>query len=138
MISRLATDDVVTKQANVVALALGCLALLAGTAAGWSEAVNSVLVSPPPVVRFLLGAASAVLGIALVLRSAERLSGSTDPPDLVRAVRVVFLAVAAFAAAAGWFVGSPVPIVAALVIAGVDVLETTFLLLVSAARPGAR
>jgi hypothetical protein len=128
----------VTRQANVVALALGCLALLAATAAGWSDAVNAILVSPPPVVRFLLGTTAALVGIVLVLRSADRLSTSTDPPDLVRAVRIVFLAVAAFAAAGGWLVGSPVPIVAALVIAGVDVVETTFLLLVSASRPRSR
>jgi hypothetical protein len=42
----------------------------------------------------------------------------------------VFLAVAAFAAAAGWALGHPLPLVVALVIAGVDVLETSFLLLV--------
>ena len=119
-------------------LALGCLALLAGTAAGWSDALKAVLVSPPPLARFLLGTAAALVGMVLVLRSAERLRASSEPPDLVRAVRIVFLAVAAFAAAGGWFIGSPVPIVAALVIAGVDVLETTFLLLVSAVRPGSR
>ena len=49
-------------------------------------------------------------------------------------MRYVFLAVAAFAAAAGWLIGHPLPFVVALVIAGVDVLETTFLLLVVAVR----
>jgi hypothetical protein len=42
--------------------------------------------------------------------------------------------VAAFAAAASWAFGSALPIVAALVIAGVDVLETSLLLLVTAVR----
>ena len=36
--------------------------------------------------------------------------------------------------AAGWLMGHPLPFVAALVIAGVDILETTFLLLVVALR----
>jgi hypothetical protein len=58
----------------------------------------------------------------------------TDIAGLVRGVRLVFLAVAAFAAAGGWLVGHPLPFIIALVIAGVDVLETTFLLLVVAAR----
>ena len=41
---------------------------------------------------------------------------------------------AAFAAAAGWILGSPLPLVLALVIAGVDVVETSFLLLVVGMR----
>jgi len=49
-------------------------------------------------------------------------------------VRLAFLAVAAFAAAIGWAIGSALPIVAALIIAGVDVVETSFLLLVTATR----
>ena len=49
-------------------------------------------------------------------------------------MRLVFLAVAAFAAAIGWLVGHPLPFIVALVIAGVDILETSFLLLVVALR----
>jgi len=49
---------------------------------------------------------------------------------MIRGVRLVFLAVAALAAGAGWILGHPLPLVVALVIAGVDVLETSFLLLV--------
>jgi hypothetical protein len=45
-------------------------------------------------------------------------------------VRLVFLAVAGFAAAAGWALGHPLPLLVALVIAGIDVIETSFLLLV--------
>ena len=119
---------------NALALLLGVLALAAATAAGWSETVNAFLVSPPPLVRVLLGTGAALLGAVLVQRSADRLGASQEPAELVRGVRIVFLAVAAFAASAGWFVGSPLPIIAALVIAGVDVVETTFLLLVTAVR----
>jgi hypothetical protein len=53
---------------------------------------------------------------------------------MIRGVRLVFLAVAAFAAGASWLVGHPLRIVVALVIAGVDVLETSFLLLVVTIR----
>jgi hypothetical protein len=119
---------------NVVAFAFGALALVAGTAAGWSGDVAALLLSPPPGIRIGLAAIAVVLGVVLTLRSAERLGQSNETADMVRAVRIVFLAVAAFAAAGGWLVGSPVPIVAALVIAGVDVLETTFLLVVTGAR----
>jgi hypothetical protein len=45
-------------------------------------------------------------------------------------VRLVFLALAALAAAAGWLLGETLPLVVALVIAGIDVIETSFLLLV--------
>ena len=48
----------------------------------------------------------------------------------MRGVRLVFLAVAAFAAAAGWALASPLPLIVAVVIAGIDVIETSFLLLV--------
>jgi hypothetical protein len=123
-----------SRQSNVVALILGAAALIAGTAAGWSEALTALLLSPAPVIRFALALTAVVLGFVLLGRSAEQLRRSSEPPDLLRAVRIVFLAVAAFAAAGGWLVGSPVPIVAALVIAGVDVLETTFLLVVARSR----
>ena len=57
-----------------------------------------------------------------------------DLAGLVRGIRLVFLAVASFAAAIGWLVGHPLPFIVALVIAGVDILETSFLLLVVALR----
>jgi hypothetical protein len=116
-------------------LAAGAGAVALASVAGGSD-LFSVLLQPPAPVRALLASAAALLGVVLVLRSAHGLRASREPADLVRAVRIVFLAVAAFAAAAGWFIGSPVPIVAALVIAGVDVVETTFLLLVTAVRRG--
>ena len=64
---------------------------------------------------------------------ADAMSGR-DLALLVRGVRYVFLAVAALSAAAGWLIGHPLPFVVALVIAGVDILETTFLLFVIAVR----
>ena len=59
---------------------------------------------------------------------------SDDVPGLIRAVRLAFLAVAAFAAAAGWAIGHPLPLIVAAVIAGIDVIETSFLLLVVGRR----
>lgn len=114
--------------------AAGLLALVAGSLAGWNEALTGLLVAPPFPIRLLLGSAAALLGGWLVLAAAERLAASNEPADLVRAVRLVFLAVGAFAAAVGWALGSPLPIVAGLIIAGVDVLETSLLLLVTAMR----
>jgi hypothetical protein len=60
----------------------------------------------------------------------------TDPRALIRGVQLLFLAVAAFAAASGWLLGSAMPVVVGLVIAAVDVIETTALLLIT--RPGER
>jgi len=57
-----------------------------------------------------------------------------DLGTLVRGVRLVFLAAASFTAAAGWILGEAVPLVIALVIAGIDVVETSFLLLVASRR----
>jgi hypothetical protein len=71
-----------------------------------------------------------LLGEAVTRVRAE----GADIGTLVRGVRLVFLAVGAFAAAAGWVVGHPLPIVLALLIAGVDVVETSFLLLLIGTR----
>jgi hypothetical protein len=112
----------------------GVGAFVVAMLAGRSDLVGSVL-QPPFAGRVMLGLASAVIGVVLLLRSAERIGDTRDPRQLIRGVRTAFLAVGAFAAAAGWLLGSPVPIVAALVICAIDVLETTFLLAVTAARP---
>ena len=116
-----------------VPLVMGVGALALALAAGWTDLFDAVL-HPPGPVRALLAAAAGLLGVVLVLRSAERIGTSHQPRELVRSVRLVFLAVASFAAAVGWFIGSPVPVIVALVIAAVDVIETSLLLLVTAAR----
>jgi hypothetical protein len=53
---------------------------------------------------------------------------------MVRGVRLVFLALAAAAAGIGWALGDALPLVVAMVIAGIDVVETSFLLLVVGSR----
>ncbi len=119
---------------RLLPLALGLLAIAVGTLAGWDRALNELLVSPPPFIRVVLGTAAGLLGLVLVARASDQLGDGRGPAGLVRSIRIIFLAVAAFAAAAGWFLASPLPIIAALIIAGIDVLETSFLLLVTAVR----
>ena len=121
-------------RSNLATIAVGIGALVLGTIAGWSGDVAGIVVGPPPLVRVLLAAAAGAIGVAWLLQAVDRLSSSREPAVLIRGVRLVFLAVAGFAAAAGWLLGHPLPIVVALVIAGVDVVETTFLLIVVAAR----
>ncbi|MDQ3449274.1 MAG: hypothetical protein M3432_08880 [Chloroflexota bacterium] len=117
----------------VLALVFGALAIALAMVAGRTDLL-SVVLQPPTPVGWLLGAAAAIVGVVLLLRSADQVGTSSEPAELIRAIRIAFLAVAAFGASAGWFIGSPVPIVAGLVIAGVDMLETTFLLVVATRR----
>ena len=124
-----------------VAVAAGFVALVIATAFGWNGGLLDAVVTPPAIVRaFLVGLAVAI-GVALLTRSVARMgesarsaSGQADVPGLIRAVRLAFLAVAAFAAAAGWALGHPLPLIVAAVIAGIDVIETSFLLLVVGRR----
>jgi len=115
-----------------VAMLLGALAVVAatvaGSAAGWLDAI----VAPPPLLRAALVGASAVLGGWLLLEAVRRMAtaGTSDVRGLIRAVRLVFLAVAAFVAGVGWMLANPLPLLVAAVIAGIDVIETSFLLLV--------
>lgn len=120
----------------LVALGLGGLAVVVATAAGQEARWVDVLVTPPAPVRAVLVGLAAGIGTVLLTRSLARLAdaGTDDVPGLIRAVRLAFLAVAAFAAAVGWGVAHPLPLVLAAVIAGIDVLETSFLLLVVASR----
>ena len=120
----------------VVALGLGALAVVAATVVGWNEGVLDVIVAPPPLIRAGLVGGGVALGVVLLTRSVGRLveAGERDVPGLIRAVRLAFLAVAAFAAAAGWAIGHPLPLVIAAVIAGIDVIETSFLLLIVGRR----
>ena len=115
-----------------IAVGLGILAVVAATVVGWNGAWLDAVVTPPPIVRAALVGGAVALGVLLLARSVGRMSeaGTQDVPGLIRAVRLAFLAVAAFAAAAGWVVAHPLPLIVAAVIAGIDVIETSFLLLV--------
>jgi hypothetical protein len=129
---------------RVLWLLCGVGALVGGTLLGWNGGLLEGIARPPAIVRAAL-VAIAVLGMFRLLAEAIRridagrrvepgTAGTRDLAVLVRGVRLVFLAVAAASAAAGWLLGHPLPFVAALVIAGVDILETTFLLVVVAVR----
>jgi hypothetical protein len=125
-------------------LLAGALALVGGTLLGWSTELLDAIAHPPPLVRSALVGASFVVALWCLVQAVRRLEAGRDSPagpmsgrdvaTLVRGVRYVFLAVAALSAAAGWLIGQPLPFVVALVIAGVDVLETTFLLIVVTLR----
>lgn len=125
-----------SRSAAVVALALGALAVAGATVVGWNEGLLDALVTPPALLRAALVGGAVTVGLVLLARSVGRLAeaGEHDVPGLIRAVRLAFLAVAALAAAAGWAIGHPLPLIVAAVIAGVDVLETSFLLLVVGRR----
>jgi len=115
----------------LVAIGVGGLAVVAATLAGSDGTALQAIVHPPALVRAALVGGSAALAVVLLSRGLARLAaGTTDVPGLIRGVRLVFLAVAALTAGAGWAFGDALPLIVALVIAGVDVLETSFLLLV--------
>lgn len=121
----------------VAAIGLGALAVVGATVLGSLPPGSlDALMTPPTIVRAALVGGFAGLGVVLLLRSARRMSaaGHDDVPALIRGVRLGFLAVAAFAAAAGWALGHPLPVVLAAIIAGIDVIETSFLLLLSRER----
>jgi hypothetical protein len=120
-------------------LLLGAAVLVLGTVLGWDGRFVDAVVTPPPAIRAALVGGSVVVALALFVAALRRLAGDegSRPPDwpaMVRGIRLAFLGVAALAAGAGWVLGHPLPIVVALVIAGVDVIETSFLLLVARAR----
>lgn len=129
---------------DLLPLVLGAAALALGTALGWDSTLVDAVVTPPPVVRAVLVAGAVLFAGWALARGIRRISEGRDPETggpaaLVRGVRFVFLAVAGLSAAAGWLVEHPLPIIVAFVIAAVDVIETTFLLVVlGTRRPGAR
>jgi hypothetical protein len=136
------SDRVVDGRVAWVLAGLG--AVVAGTLAGWNGSVVEALATPPALLRAALVAVMSLTGLRLLALAIARIEagrdvapGAADGRDvasLIRGVRFVFLAVAALSAAAGWLLGSPVPLVAAALIAGVDVVETGFLLLVVSVR----
>lgn len=119
---------------DLVPLGLGVAAVAGGTALGWDPRLVRALVAPPPVARAALAGAALLVAVALLARAVERLGRPGGAPDTIRGVRLAFLAVAAAAAGIGWAVGSAMPLVMALVVGGVDVVETTFLLLLVVVR----
>ena len=125
------------RTASIVALAAGIAAVIVASLVGTGDGSGlAALAQPPDVIRAVLVGGSVAVGLALLTRSVARLAdaGADDVPGLIRAVRLAFLAVAAFAAGAGWALGHPLPIVVAAVIAGIDVIETSILLIVVAGR----
>lgn len=133
----------------VIALALigGLAAVALAMVAGLAPALLELVARPPAIVRAVLAGGAIVLGARWLLSALRRIDASihrepesdgrisdADLGTMVRGVRLVFLAAASFAAAAGWILGEPLPLVIALVIAGVDVVETSFLLLVATSR----
>lgn len=119
----------------LLVLGLGIAAVLVGTVLGGAGPLLDAIVSPPIVIRAALVGLSTVAAVALLGRAIAALSGGAAPErdmsTMIRGVRYAFLAVAAGASAAGWFVGHPLLLIVGLVIAGVDVVETTFLLIVA-------
>lgn len=124
-----------------VPLLVGLAALIGITLVAANPALLDAIVEPPAPVRAALVGGSVAVGVVLLLRAFDRLAGEDglagagrDLPGMIRAVRLMFLALAAFAAAAGWALAHPLPLVVAVIIAGVDVLETSFLLLAVTVR----
>lgn len=134
-------------RALLAALAVGAVAVVGGTFLGSGDATGAIASWPTFVRAALVGLSVAVglvlLGRAVTMLAAVRPDGSTaSTPDardvrtMIRAVRLAFLAIAAFAAAGAWLVGHPLLLVVAVVIAGVDVVETSFLLIVARTHHG--
>jgi len=142
--ARTCTSGPAIDRGRLVWLGFGIVALLGGTLLGWNADILDAIASPPALVRAALVGVSVVAALALVARAIRRLEEGRHTPSaaltgrdlagLIRGVRYVFLAVAALAAAAGWLLAHPLPFIVALIIAGVDVLETSFLLLVVTLR----
>jgi hypothetical protein len=133
--------------AVLLALLAGLVAIVVATAAGIAPELLRLIAAPPPIVRAALAGAAIVVGARLLISAVRRIDTSVrlepgsptrvsdaDLGAMVRGVRLVFLAAASLTAAVGWILGEPLPLVIALVIAGVDVVETSFLLLVASAR----
>jgi hypothetical protein len=130
--------------ARIAWVLAGIAAIVGATVAGWNGTLITAIATPPALIRAALVAVMALVTLRLLAEAIARIEagrhvapGAADARDiavLIRGVRFVFLAVAALAAGAGWLLGSPVPLVAALLIAGVDVVETGFLLLVVTVR----
>jgi hypothetical protein len=122
---------------TAAALAIGLVAMIAATWLGSTAGLLDGFVRPPAIIRAALVGGSVAVAVVLLSRSLTRMAeGTADIPGLIRGVRLAFLAVAALAAAAGWALANPLPLLVALVIAGVDVVETSFLLILAGTTRG--
>ena len=130
-----------------LALLAALVALAVTAAVGVPPELYRLAAGPPAIVRAFLAGSAIVVGARLLVSAVRRIdsavrrdAGEAGPISdaelgtLVRGVRLVFLAAAAFTAAAGWIFAEPLPLVIAVVIAAVDVVETSFLLLVATRR----
>ena len=130
-----------------VALLAGGLAVIVGAAIVGDGGFLEAVVEPPAIVRAGLVAAMTLVAIALGRASLARFVAAgaapgtlveADPIAMLRGIRLAFLSLAALAAASGWLLSNPVPLVAAAIVAAVDVVETSFLLLVVGPRQSRR
>jgi hypothetical protein len=117
-------------------LLVGVALVAAGSLVGLDPALANAVFRGPIALRAVLSGLATILGLWLLFSAAGRLAGDDDASprsfaEMIRAVRLVFLAIAAFAAASAFLVGDLLPLVVGLVIAGVDVAETALLLLVA-------
>ena len=126
-----------------LALLIGGLAVIVGAAAAGEGGVLETIASPPPVLRAGLVAVMTLVAIGLGRASLARFVAAgaapgtlsdADPVAMLRGIRLAFLSLAVLAAAAGWLLASPLPLVVAGIVAAVDVVETSFLLLVVSVR----
>ena len=135
---------------GLAVIGVALLAVVGGTFIATGENGNAIE-SWPPLLRALLVGVCVAIGLALLARAVTMLAAEApdgeaapavrdasprDVRGLIRAVRLAFLALAAFAAAGAFLVGHPLLLVVAVVIAGVDVIETSFLLLVARTHHG--
>ena len=115
-------------------LVVGLAAIAVATAFGWDARLLTAVASPPIVVRIALSGASVVVALLLLGGAVARMEGRVGSGGhlvtMLRGIRLAFLALAALAVALGWALGNALPFVVALIIAGIDVIETSFLLIV--------
>lgn len=121
-----------------VPLLIGLALLGAGSVVGAVPEIADVLLRGPILVRAALVGAVSVIGVWLLTSALARIAGEDRDAvhhktfaETIRGIRLVFLAVAAFATASAFLVGHVLPLIVGLIIAGVDVAETALLLLVA-------
>lgn len=121
-------------------LVAGMALLVVGGLIGLNPGALDVALEGPIVVRLALAAAAGLVGVWYLLSAMSRLVGGTSDPEtgptrrpfaeMVRGVRYVFLAIASFAVGSAFVLGHPLPLIIGLIVAAVDVIETSFLLIV--------